>query len=339
MVHTSQYGSGVTHFHYLITRIVQYGARGVQLFFVASAFTLFLSMANRKQEEHPNRNFFIRRFFRIAPMYWVGIIFYSFWFIYVQPRPVSTGNVIANFLFAHGISPYWINSLVPGGWSITVEMTFYCVAPWLFSKIRTLDKAVRFVIISLLFNTLLSYALLKHSLIADKDLWVSFLFLYFPSQLPVFGIGIVLFFLLRQREEKEVLKPMTILASAIMLIANLTLEIPYLPEHFWFGTGFLLLAVALSRQPFRVLVNPIIIYIGKISFSLYLVHFAVLFSLDYTGHADFLHPNGLVSALINYGLRFLLVLVVSSGLAKLFFEFVEVPFQKLGKKLIIRLER
>lgn len=43
-----------------------------------------------------------------------------------QPN-ITIGNVISNF-YCHGLSPYWINSLVPGGWSITVEMFFmYCL--------------------------------------------------------------------------------------------------------------------------------------------------------------------------------------------------------------------
>ena len=56
MVHTSQYG------HYnvpkIIANIIDQGARGVQLFYLASAFTLFLSFKNRlSREKSPIRNF------------------------------------------------------------------------------------------------------------------------------------------------------------------------------------------------------------------------------------------------------------------------------------------
>ena len=54
------------------------GKYGVQLFFIASAFTLFLS--RHRRSEVGNKNFFIRRFFRIAPMYYLGIILYLFVF-------------------------------------------------------------------------------------------------------------------------------------------------------------------------------------------------------------------------------------------------------------------
>ncbi len=49
-----------------------HGARGVQLFYVVSALTLLMSREKRQgKEQAPTRNFFIRRFFRIAPLYWV----------------------------------------------------------------------------------------------------------------------------------------------------------------------------------------------------------------------------------------------------------------------------
>lgn len=53
------------------------GAYGVQLFYIASALTLCISWHARKAaESRPIRNFFIRRFFRIAPMFWIAIVAY-----------------------------------------------------------------------------------------------------------------------------------------------------------------------------------------------------------------------------------------------------------------------
>ena len=50
------------------------GRYGVQLFFVASALTLMLSWHARSDGALP---FYIRRVFRIAPMFWLAIPFYS----------------------------------------------------------------------------------------------------------------------------------------------------------------------------------------------------------------------------------------------------------------------
>jgi peptidoglycan/LPS O-acetylase OafA/YrhL len=60
-----------------VYQIMAQGSRGVQLFFVASAFTLCLSYERRKNEKNPLLNFFIRRFFRIAPLFYCGFLFYT----------------------------------------------------------------------------------------------------------------------------------------------------------------------------------------------------------------------------------------------------------------------
>jgi peptidoglycan/LPS O-acetylase OafA/YrhL len=49
------------------------GARGVQLFFVVSALTLTLSWHSRAEGAGA---FYVRRVFRIVPMFWVAIAFY-----------------------------------------------------------------------------------------------------------------------------------------------------------------------------------------------------------------------------------------------------------------------
>ena len=41
-------------------------------------------------------------------------------------------DVLLNMVFLHALSPTAINNVVPGGWSIGVEMLFYMIAPLLF---------------------------------------------------------------------------------------------------------------------------------------------------------------------------------------------------------------
>jgi peptidoglycan/LPS O-acetylase OafA/YrhL len=48
--------------------LASYGQTGVFLFFVVSAFTLCKSTIQRTEESNATRNFFIRRYFRIAPL-------------------------------------------------------------------------------------------------------------------------------------------------------------------------------------------------------------------------------------------------------------------------------
>lgn len=51
-----------------------YGWSGVSLFFMLSAFTLCMSAESRRAEQHSIINFYIRRFFRIAPLFYFWIV-------------------------------------------------------------------------------------------------------------------------------------------------------------------------------------------------------------------------------------------------------------------------
>ena len=73
LVHTAQRISGLG---VLASTITMYGQMGVQLFFIASAYTLCLSSQRRANETLPYIKFGIRRFFRIAPAYYSGILTY-----------------------------------------------------------------------------------------------------------------------------------------------------------------------------------------------------------------------------------------------------------------------
>lgn len=90
--------------------IAKRGAFGVQLFYIISAFTLFLSLSRRYfSDTSPFICFFIRRFFRIAPLFYLAILFYSildglgprFW----APNGVGALHIILTALFLHGWMP------------------------------------------------------------------------------------------------------------------------------------------------------------------------------------------------------------------------------------------
>lgn len=331
--HVGQYGTSAPFFHPLLAAAVESGARGVQLFFVLSAFTLFRSAQRRQTEAHAVRNFLLRRAFRIVPMYWLALLYFGLWFTYVQPRPLTPGQVLSNLLLVHGFGPGWINSAVPGGWSVGVEVMFYCLVPALVLRLRSLDHALRFVVVTWLLNGVLALALHQWPPVANVWELNSFLFFYLPAQLPVFGLGVALFFAIQPADIPRPVRGSTLLAVSLAGLVSLILGSPT-QQHFWFAGGFVVLGMALSRYPNAGLVNRVTIWLGRISFSLYLVHFAVLLGLDYLGWNDMLHPTRMREAVVDYALRFILVLTVSGLLATLFYECVEKPFQRVGKRLI-----
>src|SRR5580704_7608080 len=86
-------------FHELI-RATAWGARGVQLFFVVSAITLAGSWQDRREKVWA---FYVRRLFRIAPMFWLAIVFYAG--IQSGPGTFKAWQILLTSLFLHGFHP------------------------------------------------------------------------------------------------------------------------------------------------------------------------------------------------------------------------------------------
>lgn len=318
--------------------VIGQGARGVQLFYVVSAFTLFLSFQNRTGSERmPVRNFFVRRFFRIAPMYYLGICYYL-WQDGLGARNwlgdatyISAPNIVSNFLFLHGFNPYWVTSLVPGGWSIAVEMTFYVLLPFLFLRIKNMDRAFNFFLFAIVLRWVLHAMLTRVHPIGSQPLWDAYLFFYFPSQLPVFALGILLYFVLYRPRD---ITTVSLLLFTGLVLLQLCAGFVFFPEHVLFGVAFLCLALALSRRRFVLLVNPVINHIGRVSFSMYLVHFAVVYWLTRWNMMDYADNE-----ILNYAIRFVTVAGVGVVISSVLYRWVELPFQRLGAKWIRRREK
>src|SRR3569833_4791569 len=97
-----------------------------------SAFTLCYSYNHRSAiDKSPLLSFYTRRFFRIAPLFYLAVIYYL-WQDGFGPRywlgdapNITPANIAGNFVFLHSLNPYWINSIVPGGWSVFFVVFFF----------------------------------------------------------------------------------------------------------------------------------------------------------------------------------------------------------------------
>ncbi|WP_185226109.1 acyltransferase family protein [Chryseobacterium indologenes] len=334
MVHSNQHGLPIEG---NFKSIVNNGSFGVQLFFVASAFTLFLSHESRKEENNSTVNFFFRRFFRIAPMFYLGIIYYL-WQDGFGPRyflgdqkSITFENVLSTVTFTNSFNPYWINSIVPGGWSIAIEFLFYGSLPFLlFKVIKNLNSAFLFFIASILFSLCCNYYLSYHQLIPESTLWKDYLYLYFPSQLPVFIIGIITYYIVIKEESLKDINSNSLLLLCLMVLIQYSTSIIFFKQHIMISIGFGLLIYVLSKNNYKIIVNSFTKFIGKISFSLYLSHFAILFWMEKFNLVDFL-PERLF---VNYGIRLLITFILSIPVAYLCYNFIEKPFIKLGSQII-----
>ena len=92
-----------------------YFGMGVPLFFVISAFSLFLSTTPRIGRVGWLHDYLIRRFLRIAPLFYFMIIFYCVFVPWEWGVFLSLSDVFLNALFLYGLVPGKHESVVMAG--------------------------------------------------------------------------------------------------------------------------------------------------------------------------------------------------------------------------------
>lgn len=342
-VHNSSVIAGIPSS--LLGEISRYGRMGVQLFFIASAFTLCYTFENRPNE--PIRNFYIRRYFRIAPLYYLGIILYvSYWSIRGIhggngiPDQYTTTNILANFLLLNGLYPPANNNIVPGGWSIGTEILFYLVFPFIFNLTKYLQKKYKyfyfmFPFVCLLISLTIQYVyylIFQYHVTYDNFLYFSLL-----NQFPVFSVGISMYF----AYTNGFIQKIKIKTNIILIMISTSISL-YL---FYYGLGifnfalvpfisalsFLFLFILLENL--KNLKENFISKIGVLSYACYIIHFipAVIITGRISYRYCSIHP--ILAICIFYTGSVVCTYIISKYINK----FIERRFINLGKILIKKL--
>jgi peptidoglycan/LPS O-acetylase OafA/YrhL len=350
LVHTGQTVAGLPA---PAAAITDAGAYGVHLFFVASAFTLFSSLQQRsRSERRPTLNFFLRRVFRIAPPFWLAILFYVWWKgtgpQYWAPHGIGWPDVLATACFAHGWSPTMINSVVPGGWSIAVEMNFYLLVPSLFKRLTNLRRCVWFFVACVAGQAVVNAAMrpVFLRLLSDDEKYLADLMhtLWLPTQLPVFAAGFVLYYVLAPRlarhnagAEPAPVSDRSSTGFMLVFVAAVLAEVFIAPPSTFWGSVLAILAGGLALHPSKLLVNAFTRYLGDISYSGYLVHFAVLDVAERV----FRHFFGAITQhpLPHLALLYAAVVAGSVVAATATHRLIEEPSRRVGRHLIAELEK
>lgn len=318
----------------LLLEIIGNGAYGVQLFFIVSAFTLMMSHYNRFEEPNRTRNFFIRRFFRIAPMYYLAIIYFTLdkylQFNLADPdfSAIPVRSMLSNVFFTNALIPEHTNNYVPGGWSVSVEFLFYFTLPFICKKIKSFNSAL------VLFLFTLTIAVIVDPYIKAHTQFPYFHEYNFFVQLPVFPLGIMAYFYLN-REQHEI-KPLAWVFTALLILIFCYVSIP---KNIMFSLVFVLLLIIQNKYKFRLLSNKLLASVGKVSFSMYLVHFAVIYLFNRFYFSHVINISGFETCLLNFVLMYIIVAVLTYIISSITYRVIELPGQNLGKKIINNLTK
>lgn len=272
------------------------GAFGVTLFFVLSGFLIIQILIDNKESEQANsfilRQFYIRRFLRIFPLYYLAILLGWIWDV-----PNSREHVVALLTY--------VANWLPGPpqadlkhyshlWSLGVEEQFYIFFPVMFLWIKK-QHTTKFLIalIAFAFVSRISVILLNaYTGNSAQNNWMAHRLT--PCCLDAFAIGGLLAFARYYYYDKAkaffVTKNWTLLslglltASAflwmkdthegILSYINILFNRPLLAVASVFMVGKAAFSGYQGLQK-QLLENKIIVYIGKISYGLYVYHFII----------------------------------------------------------------
>lgn len=258
------------------------GYIGVQLFFIISGYLISESAI-----KHPLPDYVRHRFLRIFPAYWVafigvGLLSSSLTLPRVMDRPGSFLLSLLNLQQTYAVALLELDSLHVT-WTLTVEMFWYILAPLVVIVYR------RYAWLTLgglaLISLFWSGAAAQHQvdwlytdgfskMTQPVELSQYFVLINwaFPAQMVFFGLG-ALIYRYRQQAFRIGNTPLLLcIFASIGLLEHYIniIPLPPIPTSIGIAAFFILLI----RSPaFDV---PFLVHIGKISYSVYLLHVPVI---------------------------------------------------------------
>jgi peptidoglycan/LPS O-acetylase OafA/YrhL len=342
------------------TTQVRFGYISVTIFFVVSAFLLWGPWVDaRLNDRRPpsTRVYAWRRVLRIVPGYYVALTVIAIGL--GLTRVFTPQGIVTLYGFAQVYRPDWALRGILQAWTLGVEVAFYAFLPlgaWLLGRLRPTSRGrqLRRELLFCLGLFVISFA--YKAIVVGTDAINGGYGITFQLNvlnfLDDFALGMALATIAAayrgQREQPRALRALDRYPSIAWAAMGATLAfgIPYLGllgqvgDETGSGLEYVvrhylieLIAVGLVLPAMfgdpsrglvrRILRNRVLLFVGMISYGIYLFHFAVLIQLDRWGFSDFAGETT--------GLWVLAAIAISLPLATLSYYVVERPFLRLKR--------
>ena len=258
------------------------GYHGVDVFFFVSAYGLFYSM----KKHLPMKQWYMRRFNRVLPKYWIVTIFTGMMIHW------GLSDYIKEVTFVGFLCP-WVNH-EPLFWYIPAALLFYLLFPIMYKhrKVVTL-WFVPIAIVSYVVSYLLTGFLSSRG-------WSPYTPGFF-GRIPVFLLGMII------AEHEDSIREKMTLTSTVALVAlslcafvllqcnamGITNVLSFPCQDFFFmacSLPFIFFVCSLLQRYIKIL-NPFILYCGRYSLEIYLLHVSFTWIVPRSELFEGINPN------------------------------------------------
>jgi peptidoglycan/LPS O-acetylase OafA/YrhL len=301
-----------------LAHVFQVGWIGVDLFFVLSGYLITGILLDSAGRPHYYRNFIVRRSLRIFPLYYACLLLYGYLTYY--PGPVHWGEFLSVgdarwYVVYMGNVWAFLRNAWPGAailtplWSLQVEEQFYWSYPFLVQVVRRRTLAAILaasVVAALILRIVLAFAMPANTVGA---------YVLMPCRMDALAMGGLV--AIAAREAPAWLRHrwigwLTLLCGSVFVaICLFVSETPWSRAMRTAGysaidlafTGVLILLIA-WRQPLllRICRWRWLVWLGIISYGLYLLHVPALSLADKLAPALHLAPRGTAAFFVAMGI-------------------------------------
>jgi peptidoglycan/LPS O-acetylase OafA/YrhL len=294
--YTTRYAEQIGHVDGALPSLLA-GKYGVHLFFLISGFVIFMTLERARSA----MDFVVSRFSRLFPGYWVAltitaIVVYS---IGLPQQALPLPDLLLNVTMVQDI--LGAEHLDGSYWTLQVELFFY--VQMLFWFLVGQLKRIHWIIAGWLFLAALNGVMTQrggHFPYLIRELLIL-------RHIPFFALGILFFRLRAYPQERR-------LDLAMMGLCLLAIAVAEQSIFLWVASVCCAIFTLFVLGRLRFLNMRLFVFMGGISYSLYLIHQAIGFSVIYRlEQAGMSSP---VACLLAVGLSLGLAVLLSYGVEK-----------------------
>ena len=311
-----------------LSKSFDFGRIGIICFFIISGYVIPSSLTG-KSKQQAIKKFALRRVFRLYPAYWLSLLGIIIFYKMTHFR-VETSTILANTTMLQSF--FGKNHLIGLYWTLQVELIFYTLCAFLFYFARLNKPRFIMQIIWLLFIFfVIEQVIINYTTMLN---WTKE-FQFLPYLLALMFLG-SLFRKLHDEPENTKIKYYVWVGTAlclglpVFLLVSSALGFDLAANAFRFGiahtSGFIIFFLGI-----KYLKNApkFLLWLGTISYSLYLFHPLVLYTVKYGLQLKI--ANGINA--YSLWVYLLFVSLCSILLASIVYRFVERPFIQYSKRL------